>query len=333
MSARQLINEAELPLAELNSFPEIEVAFDGADEVDANLNCIKGGGGCHLQEKLVASAAKKFVVVADSRKDSHVLGTKWKKGVPVEVIPLAYRSVQRQLAALGGKPLLRMAIQKAGPVVTDNGNFIIDVDFGAIADPAALHLAMIQIPGVVETGLFCNMASVAYFGGEDGQHLRAGLELNDDTMAMRRIGILDDERVKHVFKSMFDQPDGSLLVLLQGVPPESLGIPASFYVGENKTSSWKVAEFFRDFSELVSNEYSGSDTLVSLTTGGPTSLIRGFSQISLRDEEVSNSLKQTVKEITDSLYKDVKAHAVEKFGEEAAAFDENVKVTRSHLLS
>ena len=110
--SKQLIIEAGLPLvsffpglpplhsqaqlahysqqADLNQHPIIDVAFDGADEVDSSLNCIKGGGACQLQEKLVAAAAKKFVVVADYRKDAEVLGTQWKAGVPLEVIPMAY---------------------------------------------------------------------------------------------------------------------------------------------------------------------------------------------------------------------------------------------------
>ncbi|KAJ3103764.1 hypothetical protein HDU97_009860 [Phlyctochytrium planicorne] len=166
--AKQLIIEAGLPLAELNSYPEIDVAFDGADEVDASLSCIKGGGGCQLQEKLVAAAAKKFVIVADYRKDSSILGTQWNKGVPLEVIPMAYVSIEKKIKALGGTPHLRMAVKKAGPVVTDNGNLVIDADFGTIADPRSLHNALIHIPGIVETGLFCDMATWAYFGCADG---------------------------------------------------------------------------------------------------------------------------------------------------------------------
>ncbi|KAI9011217.1 ribose 5-phosphate isomerase A-domain-containing protein [Gaertneriomyces semiglobifer] len=166
--AKQLIIDAGLPLSELNQFPKIDVAFDGADEVDANLNCIKGGGACQLQEKLVASCAEKFVVVADFRKDSQTLGTQWKLGVPLEVIPAVYVPLLAKLTSLGAKPTLRMAMRKAGPVVTDNGNFIIDADFGEIVDPVALEKTLISIPGIVETGLFCGMAKWAYFGMNDG---------------------------------------------------------------------------------------------------------------------------------------------------------------------
>ncbi|KAI9332289.1 ribose 5-phosphate isomerase A-domain-containing protein [Zopfochytrium polystomum] len=170
--AKQLIIENGLPLAELNSYPIIDVAFDGADEVDPELNCIKGGGGCHLLEKLVAASARVFVLVADDRKISNALGTKWTKGVPLEVIPSAYVPIQKKVALLGGTAHLRMAVRKAGPVVTDSGNLILDVTFPLdsilATDPAACHNKMIAIPGVVETGLFSGMAKWAYFGCSDG---------------------------------------------------------------------------------------------------------------------------------------------------------------------
>lgn len=168
--ALQLIHEHKLKLGSLDQFPELDVAIDGADEVDKNLTCIKGGGGCLLQEKVVASCAKNFVVVADFRKDVEKLGTSWKKGVPIEVLPLAYRPVQLQIEkSLKGKAELRMAVQKMGPVVTDNGNFLIDWLFeGQVGDWDQINTKLNLIPGVVETGLFVNMAKVAYFGQSDG---------------------------------------------------------------------------------------------------------------------------------------------------------------------
>ncbi|KAJ3292719.1 hypothetical protein HDU79_001113 [Rhizoclosmatium sp. JEL0117] len=170
--ANQLILEAGLPLAELNAHPVIDVTFDGADEIDASLNCIKGGGGCHLQEKLVAAASKKFVVVADYRKESTALGIQWTKGIPVEVIPMAYVTIQKKIQGLGGKSVLRMAAPaKAGPCVTDSGNLILDVFLGVLTGDAAVtdaHLKLITIPGVVETGLFIGMAGWAYLGAADG---------------------------------------------------------------------------------------------------------------------------------------------------------------------
>jgi ribose 5-phosphate isomerase A len=165
--AQQLILENNLPLGTLNQYPAIDVAFDGADEVDANLNCIKGGGGCHLQEKLVISNAKQFFIVCDDRKDSLRLTDKWKK-IPIEVIPSVYVAVSNKLKAIGGQPDLRMAVNKAGPVVTDNGMFILDTAFPAVNDFVALDHKLHEIVGIVETGLFCGMANGCYFGLQDG---------------------------------------------------------------------------------------------------------------------------------------------------------------------
>ena len=166
--AQQLILENNLPLGTLNQFPEIDVCFDGADEIDGKLNCIKGGGGCHLQEKLVISNSKKFYIVADYRKESKCLGSTWTKGVPLEVVPMAYVSVMKKLELLGGKPVLRMAKSKAGPCVSDNGNFIIDCDFGPIKDCQKLEQELKQTVGIIETGLFLNMANGVFYGLLDG---------------------------------------------------------------------------------------------------------------------------------------------------------------------
>ena len=164
----QLIVENGLSLASMDQFPEIDIDIDGADEIDKNLNLIKGGGGCLVQEKIVASNSKKFIIIADFRKKSEFLGEKWNKGVPIEVIPSAWAPLMKKFKNLGGKPQLRMARAKMGPLITDNGNFIIDVDFGVIESPEELNLKLIQIPGVVDTGLFVNMAHKAYIGQKDG---------------------------------------------------------------------------------------------------------------------------------------------------------------------
>ncbi|KAI9318111.1 ribose 5-phosphate isomerase A-domain-containing protein [Dichotomocladium elegans] len=170
--SKSLIIEGGLTLGSPEQFPEIDVTIDGADEVDEQLNAIKGGGACQFQEKVVAEAAKKFVIIADYRKKSKQLGTQWTKGVPVEVVPMAYKSVMHAIEhKLSWKPekvSLRMAVNKAGPVVTDNGNFCVDAHFGAIQDPAALLKELKLLTGVYEVGLFCNMAEIAYFGEEDG---------------------------------------------------------------------------------------------------------------------------------------------------------------------
>uniref|UniRef100_A0A8B9FM64 ribose-5-phosphate isomerase n=1 Tax=Amazona collaria TaxID=241587 RepID=A0A8B9FM64_9PSIT len=167
--ARQLILQNGLTLSDLDRHPELDVAIDGADEVDSDLNLIKGGGGCLTQEKIVAGYAKCFIVIADYRKKSESLGEQWKKGIPIEVIPMAYVPVTRALTKnFGGAAELRMAVSKAGPVVTDNGNFILDWKFDKVHEWGEVNTAIKMIPGVVETGLFIDMAEVVYFGMEDG---------------------------------------------------------------------------------------------------------------------------------------------------------------------
>ncbi|MEE6462817.1 hypothetical protein FKM82_001714 [Ascaphus truei] len=167
--ARQLILQHGLTLADLDRHPELDVAIDGADEVDSDLNLIKGGGGCLTQEKIVAGCAKSFIVIADYRKDSKNFGEQWKKGVPIEVIPMAYVPVTKALQSqFGGIAELRMAVSKAGPVVTDNGNFLLDWKFDKVHDWNTVNTAIKMIPGVVDTGLFINMAERVYFGMEDG---------------------------------------------------------------------------------------------------------------------------------------------------------------------
>lgn len=189
--SKELINGGGLHLGEIDGHPYIDVAFDGADEVDSNLQCIKGGGACLFQEKLVASCAKKFVIVADYRKNSAQLGEKWHQGIPIEIVPLAHAKVIKDLVALGSvDPALRMGGKaKAGPVLTDNGNFIIDAPFPIGIDPVQLLSSIKALCGVVECGIFANMAEVAYFGNEDGsvdvrysngetQHIKAQQDLN-----------------------------------------------------------------------------------------------------------------------------------------------------------
>lgn len=166
--SRQLIVENGLTLVSLDQYPEIDLDIDGADEIDKSLNLIKGGGGCLVQEKIVAASSKKLVIIADYTKKSEYLGESWKKGVPLEIIPTAHVPIMKKLDKLGGIPVLRMAQAKAGPIVSDNGNFIIDVDFGKIKNPSDLNLTLLKIPGVVDTGLFVSMVSKAYIGQKDG---------------------------------------------------------------------------------------------------------------------------------------------------------------------
>lgn len=165
----QLIVDNDLSLVSLDQYPEIDLDIDGADEIDNELNLIKGGGGCLVQEKIIAYNSKKLVIIADFRKKSSKLGENWKKGVPIEVMPIAYIPIMNKLKKLGGTPKLRMAQAKAGPLVTDNGNFIIDVDFGIMDSPSDIDFKISQIPGVVDTGFFIGMTSKAYIGQEDGK--------------------------------------------------------------------------------------------------------------------------------------------------------------------
>lgn len=171
--SQQLIIDNGLRLGKIEQYPVIDIAFDGADEVDQQLNLIKGGGACLFQEKVVAKTAKKFIVVADYRKKSpNYLGVSWRRGVPIEVVPVAYNKVLQDLINMGSKKAIvrQGGSAKAGPVVTDNNNFLIDADFGNIENPLALHEKIKALVGVVETGLFVDgIADKAYFGESDGQ--------------------------------------------------------------------------------------------------------------------------------------------------------------------
>jgi ribose 5-phosphate isomerase A len=151
--AENLAIASGIKLTTLNQHPILDLAIDGADQVDHNLYVIKGGGAAHTREKVVACSARKFVIVADESK--YVEKLTWP--VPVEVLPFALRLVERRLQDLGGKPVLRQGVRKDGPVITDNGNFVMDVDFGVIVDPAALASKISPIPGVVEHGIFDNL--------------------------------------------------------------------------------------------------------------------------------------------------------------------------------
>ena len=158
-----------IPLTTLDEHPEIDITIDGADEVDPNLNLIKGGGGALLREKIVASASKKMVVVADSTKVVPVLG---KFPLPVEVIDFARTVIEKKIASLGATTKLRTK-PDGQPFLTDNGHHIIDCSFGKIADPAALARELSDMPGVVEHGLFIGLAKLALVGrGTSVEELR-----------------------------------------------------------------------------------------------------------------------------------------------------------------
>jgi len=157
-----LARQNNIPLVTLDEIETIDVAIDGADEVDPHKNLIKGGGAAHTQEKIVDSLATLFIVVVDSGKLVEHLGSTFL--LPVEVIPMAVTPVMRAIAKLGGKPELRMGIKKAGPVITDQGNLVIDVKFDRIDNPAELEKTLNNIPGVLENGLFVGLTDVVLVG-------------------------------------------------------------------------------------------------------------------------------------------------------------------------
>lgn len=147
----------------LEEHPEIDVTIDGADQIDPQLNLIKGMGAALAREKIVASASKHNIIMADESKKVQVLGEK-DHPVPVEVLPFALSIVKRRIEAVGGEAVVREGKGKLGPVITDNGNAIIDAVFGPINDAAALEQKLKMIPGVVETGLFIGLTDIVYVG-------------------------------------------------------------------------------------------------------------------------------------------------------------------------
>jgi ribose 5-phosphate isomerase A len=166
--AEVLAKKYGIPLTTLDAIDRIDIAIDGADEVDPNKNLIKGGGAAHTREKVVDSLAELFIVVVDSGKLVEQLGSTFL--LPVEVIPMAVTPAMRAIEKLGGKPELRMGVKKAGPVVTDQGNLVIDVKFDRIDDPATLEKTLNNIPGVLENGLFVGVADIILVGEvKDGQ--------------------------------------------------------------------------------------------------------------------------------------------------------------------
>lgn len=160
--ASVLAKQYGIPLTTLDEVDHIDIAIDGADEVDPQHNLIKGGGAAHTREKIVDALAEQFIVVVDSSKIVDRLGSTFP--VPVEVIPLAMTPVMRAIEKLGGKPELRMGVKKAGPVITDQGNMVIDVKFDSIDNPGELEKTLNNIPGVLENGLFVGVTDLVLVG-------------------------------------------------------------------------------------------------------------------------------------------------------------------------
>lgn len=157
--------QQNIPLTTLDEHPQLDITIDGADQVDKELNMIKGMGGALTREKIVASASKMNIIVIDETKLTETLGVN--QPVPIEILPFALSPVTKRLRELGSKPVLREAKKKLGPVVTDNGNFILDVNFGPIETPRELNQTLKSIPGIVETGLFLGLAKIVYVGGRE----------------------------------------------------------------------------------------------------------------------------------------------------------------------
>lgn len=163
-----LAREHKIPLTTLDEAERIHIAIDGADEVDPHLVLVKGGGAAHTREKIIDALADQFIVVVDSTKLVRKLGSTYP--VPVEVLPMAFTPVMRAIEKLGGKPEIRMGVKKAGPVITDQGNMVLDVRFDSIDDPAEMEKTLNNIPGVLENGLFVGVADVVLVGEiVDGQ--------------------------------------------------------------------------------------------------------------------------------------------------------------------
>ncbi|HEX3742161.1 MAG TPA: ribose-5-phosphate isomerase RpiA [Terriglobales bacterium] len=162
-----LAEQLGIQLTTLDQHPHIDIDIDGADEIDPQLNLIKGGGGAFLREKIVASVSRRFIVIADSAKQVKRLG---KFPLPVEVVPFAQSLVKPRIEALGAEVTLR-CYAYGNPYVTDEGHHILDCHFGEIADPPALADELRCIPGVLEHGLFIGMAEMALVG-KSGQVIR-----------------------------------------------------------------------------------------------------------------------------------------------------------------
>jgi len=168
-AAERLAREHGIPLTTLDAVDALDLALDGADEVaerDGTFLLIKGRGAAHAREKVVAAAAERFVVLIDPSKEVDRLGASMP--VPVEVLPFAVSPVTRALRDLGGEPTLRMAQKKDGPVVSDQGFWILDTRFDAIDSPADLDAALHAIPGVLDHGLFLGLATDVLVGEPDG---------------------------------------------------------------------------------------------------------------------------------------------------------------------
>jgi ribose 5-phosphate isomerase A len=160
LESRALAEASGIPITE-SIDGSLDLAVDGADEIDPAVNCVKGRGGALLREKIVAHASRRFVLIAD---ESKLVGRLGRGPVPIEVLPFLWKATSRSIESLGGRPELRMA--GGTPFMTENGNLVFDTSFGAV--DAALGVAIHAIPGVIEHGLFIGMARAAIVGSATG---------------------------------------------------------------------------------------------------------------------------------------------------------------------
>jgi ribose 5-phosphate isomerase A len=168
----KLARELGIPLCGLDAQPEIDVTIDGADEVDPDLNLIKGGGGALLREKVVAQASRRNIIVVDESKLSPRLGTRW--ALPVEVIPFAAKVEENFLKSLGASITLRLD-EQGQPYKTDQHNYILDANFGEMADPNRLAAKLNERAGIVEHGLFLGLAADVIVAAQNQiRHLTRG---------------------------------------------------------------------------------------------------------------------------------------------------------------
>ncbi|HPA14110.1 MAG TPA: ribose-5-phosphate isomerase RpiA [Desulfobacterales bacterium] len=170
LQTEKLARELGIPLATFEKRTEIDLTIDGADEVDPRLNLIKGGGGALLREKVVAQASRRNIIIVDDSKYSLVLGTRWP--LPVEVIPFAWPLEADYANSLGARVALRKNVD-GSPFTTDQGNYILDCDFGPIPDPDRLAIQLSRRAGILEHGLFLNLATEVIVAGKDSiRHLK-----------------------------------------------------------------------------------------------------------------------------------------------------------------
>lgn len=164
--SRLLALESGVPVVSLDEVDAIDLAIDGADEVDPHLNLIKGRGAALTMEKIIEYRAGTFIVLVDESKLVEYLGQKMP--VPIEVIPAAWRAIKDELEVFNATAELRMGVKKDGPVITDNGNFILDAKFERIEDPLDMEIELNNIPGVVENGIFADIADIVLVGTKEG---------------------------------------------------------------------------------------------------------------------------------------------------------------------